>query len=194
MSKTISSLFLLVLFATGTPAATIIMTADLAGANENPANGSAGTGSATVTYDSLAHTLLIDLTFDGLTAGNTAAHIHCCTNPPGNVGVATTTPTFTDFPSGTTSGTYNHLFDLTLSGSWNAAFITAHGGTPAGAEAFFADGFANGRSYLNIHTPTYPGGEIRGFLNPEPGTWILAGGALAALALVRRRRAQKRNR
>jgi hypothetical protein len=145
-------------------AAPAAFTATLSGANENPANASAGTGSTTVLYDAAAHTLRVVVAFSGLTAGTTASHIHCCTAPPGNVGVATTTPTFAGFPLGVTAGTYDNTLDLTLASSWNAPFITANGGTPAGAEAALAAGLAGGTSYLNVHTSAFPAGEIRGFL------------------------------
>jgi outer membrane autotransporter protein len=40
----------------------------------------------------------------------------------------------------------------------------AANGTPAGAETAFIAGVAANQSYLNIHSATFPGGEIRGFL------------------------------
>ena len=133
--------------------------------------------------------MLVNVTFSGLTSGNTAAHIHCCVAQGGNAGVATTTPTFTGFPGGTTSGTYLHVFDLTDASSWNPAFITSNGGTTAGAEAALLAGLANNQTYLNIHTTNFGGGEIRGFLvaAPEPGTFLLAGAVLAGF-LIRRRK------
>ena len=161
----------------------------LSGANENPANASPGTGFAEVVMDTAAHTMLVHVEFTGLTAPNTAAHIHCCVAPPGNVGVATTTPTFTGFPGGTTSGSYTRTFDTTLTSSFSAAFVTANGGTAAGAEARLATGLAAGQAYFNIHSSNFPGGEIRGFLQaaPEPTTLALVGGALAGLILMKRR-------
>lgn len=103
---------------------------------------SPGTGWTLVTYDSTAHLLSVHVVFQDLLAGVTASHIHCCTALPGvgSAGVATPTPTFPGFPSGVTSGTYDHVFDLTLTSSFNAAFITSHGGTPASAEAALASG------------------------------------------------------
>ena len=105
-----------------------------------------------------------------------------------NAGVATTTPTFTGFPSGVTSGTYTHSFDLTQASSWNPAFITANGGTTSSAEAVLLAGLAANQTYLNIHTTNFGGGEIRGFLAaPEPSTFLLAGTVLAGF-LIRRRK------
>ncbi len=172
-------------------AAIISYAATLSGAAENPVNASPGTGVATVTYDDVAHTLRVQVNFSGLTGTTTAAHIHCCVAAPGNAGVATPAPTFPGFPAGVTSGSYDQLFDLTLASSFNAPFVAANGGTAAGAEATLSAGMQNVNAYFNIHTSTFPGGEIRGFLQaarvPEPQSAWLIGLALLALSLVQRR-------
>jgi len=169
----------------------IVYTTSLTGANESPPTGSPGTGTALVTIDTLLHTMQVQVNFSGLTTGDTAAHIHCCTSTPGagNVGVATVTPTFTGFPGGVTSGTYDHTFDLTLASSWNPAYVTANGGTTASAEAALLAGLAADKAYLNIHTSAFGGGEIRGFLVPvpEPATVGFVGLALAGFIFARRR-------
>jgi len=167
----------------------------LNGPSESPANGSPGTGFALVDYNNVAHTLHVNVTFSGLTGTTTASHIHSATSTPlsGTAGVATTTPTFAGFPLGVTSGSYDNILDETLSSSWNPAFVTANGGSIGTTETNFAASLAAGTAYLNIHTSTFGGGEIRGFLVPvpEPASFgLLAAGGLALL--IARRAARRR--
>ena len=157
---------------------------------------STGTGFGTVSYDSTAHSLQLMANFSGLQGTTTASHIHAPTlvAGTGNAGVATTTPTFALFPLGVTSGSFSDTLDLTLASSWNPAYVTANGGTTAGAESAFAAAVASGQAYWNIHTTFASGGEIRGFLTavPEPSSLALAGLgflAMAASVVKGRRRA-----
>jgi hypothetical protein len=167
----------------------IVYTAILSGPAESPPNASPGTGSVTVTLDLDLITLRVQADFSGLTGTTTASHIHCCTAVAGvsTAIVATQTPSFLDFPLGVTSGTYDHTFDLAVAGSYNAAFITASGGTVSDALNALIAGLDAGKAYFNIHTSTFGGGEIRGFLTavPEPSALALLG--VAGLVRARRR-------
>ena len=183
----------LVLSAPVAHANSISFVANLTGALEVPSSGSPGTGNATVVLDLTAQTMQVNVIFSGLEAGTTASHIHCCLSSPFltgvSVGVATTVPYFPGFPLGVTSGSYiSPLFDLTNPSSYNPAFVTLEGGT-AGAEAALLAGIESGKTYLNIHTTAFPGGEIRGFLTPvpEPGSILLVGLGLVGLICTRRK-------
>jgi hypothetical protein len=160
-------------------AATFNYAASLSGANESPANASPGSGTCEVDVDDVLHTMHVRAVFANLLGNTTASHIHCATALPfaGTAGVATTTPTFAGFPLGVTSGTYDVVLDMTQASSYNPAFLTARGGSVAAAEAFIFASLAAGTAYLNIHSSSFGGGEIRGFpapFNPtptNPSTW-----------------------
>lgn len=171
-------------------AAIISYQTSLSGPNESPPNASPGTGTATLDYDNVAHTYSMTISFSGLLGTTTASHTHAATASPGagTAGVATQTPYFPGFPIGVTSGTYSNTFDMTLSSSWNASFITANGGTPAGAEAAFVNALNAGKAYLNIHSSVVAAGEIRGFWQVVPSPASAAPLGVLALAAARRRR------
>ncbi|HEU5117694.1 MAG TPA: CHRD domain-containing protein [Isosphaeraceae bacterium] len=171
------------------PGSPVVYEATLTGPNESPPNASPGIGSATVTFDLTAHSMHVQVAFSGLLGTTTASHIHAATASPGTgtAIVATQIPTFSGFPLGVTSGTYDMTFDTGLTATYNPAFITANGGTAASAESALAASLAAGTAYLNIHTTVVPGGEIRGFLTPvpEPSSVVLVSvGILGLVALT----------
>ena len=173
--------------------ATVFFTT-LTGPKESPPNASAGIGNARVSFDPVTNQMRVEVDFSGLTGTTTASHIHCCTALPGvgTAGVATQVPLFTGFPTGVTAGSYDHTFDMSLAASYNPAFIASHGATVVSAEAALYAGLLADKAYLNIHTTFKPGGEIRGFLVPEPGTMALfVAGLLGMVTIGWRRRKQQ---
>jgi hypothetical protein len=181
----------------------LVYTGTLSGANEFPPNASPGTGTATLTIDDHLSTIHVQFSFSNLMGDVTAAHIHAPTAVAftGTAGVATTTPTFTGMAPGVNlgvkAGAYDHLFDMSLASSWNPSYLNAapRNGDTSIAFSSFITSIADGKAYLNIHTTSVPGGEIRTFFTlapvPEPGTYamMLAGLGVLGWAAKRRQRA-----
>jgi hypothetical protein len=98
-----------------------------------------GTGNAEITFDSASRKLSWKVVYSGLSATPTAAHFH------GAASSASTAPVIVPMPGAEKSP---------IEG---AATLT---------EAQAADMLA-GKWYINIHTATYPGGEIRGMVEKK---------------------------
>jgi hypothetical protein len=148
----------------GTSAPATHFTASLNAANEGGGVTSGGTGTATYTvignvgYTNSGAVINYTISFSGLTAAANNGHIHV-----GAAGVSggVTVP-FTNVPA-LTSGTFG--------GSITASNVQpATGGGVSVAGGSLDDLLAAmraGNTYTNIHTSTYPNGEIRGQNQPH---------------------------
>ena len=113
-------------------AATEVYKGTLSGGTEVPPITSKGAGTATVTLDTAAKQVTYSVTYTGLTEPATAAHIHCGAAAGANAGVAV-------------------KFDNPASPISGSSPVT---------DAQIAD-LQAGKCYVNIHTATNKGGEIR---------------------------------
>ncbi|KIC90824.1 hypothetical protein HY58_07155 [Flavihumibacter sp. ZG627] len=116
-------------------------TLPMSGLQEVPSNPSPATGEFTVVYNTRTKILELDMTWQGLLSDATASHIHGPAAPGVNGGVVIP---LLGVPPGTTSS------------SFSADLLTTN------FASFVEADLLNGLYYINIHTPSYPGGEIRG--------------------------------
>lgn len=161
----------------------------LSGAQQAPPVVTPGSGLATLSLT--GGTLLsVNVTFANLTSGTLFAHIHAPAPLGANAPVAVP---FAGFPVGVTTGAYNAVLNLDLGSTYEPAFLTANGGSVTAARTSLVSAMTGGLAYVNVHTATLPGGEIRGQIGqasvvPEPGTYVLLATGLAGLGMIARRR------
>lgn len=112
-----------------------------------PGSISTATGSGTCILNNAGTQLSFAITYSGLITNSTAAHFHGPGLPGVNAGVVFNLASFGTL--GATSGAFNGVWNIDAT---NLARLNA------------------GSLYINIHTSTYPGGEIRGQVvsNPTP--------------------------
>ena len=118
------------------------------GLQETPPNNSAATGTLIGNYDDATNILTYTINFSGLSTNVTAAHFHAA--PPGIAGAIVIGPA--GFPTGVTSGTFSTTHTLT---------------------ATQEDSLKLGLWYFNIHTTTFPGGEIRAQVFLTGATFVI---------------------
>lgn len=143
-------------------AATVNLTSVLDGdqANAGAGTGSQGTGSATMTFDTLTNEFNWNISWSGLTGTETNAHFHGPALPDENAGVQVP-------------------IDYTVNPTTGMATLSATQ----------ANDLLNGLWYINIHTDFAPSGEIRGQVQVVPlpaALWLFASGLLTLLTVRRR--------
>ena len=124
----------------------------MSGAQETPAVPSPALGTMDVLYSKETRTLTYKVTWSGLTDSLSAMHIHGLAPTGFAAGVIQNIVAASSsiFPQ-KTSGKYTFLKSGTISGTLLADGV-----------AVKEQDILNGVYYMNIHTPAYPGGEIRG--------------------------------
>jgi hypothetical protein len=116
---------------------------------EVPAVASGATGTGTVVLDDIGDRLIVYGTYSGLTTDATLAHIHSA-------------------PAGTNGGI---LLTLSLTGTTSGTFSGAGSLTAAQVTELLCE-----EKYVNVHTSTFPAGEIRGQILATPTATVYGSG------------------
>jgi hypothetical protein len=122
----------------------------MTGSQERPTpTSSTGWGNATVSFDSTRSNINVTITVKGLTSAITGAHIHEKASGSDVGGIVVGFTPLATFTNGKLTGTFPIPSDV-------AARLAAN----------------PGNFYMNVHTTTNGGGEIRGDLTPISGQYI----------------------
>jgi len=148
----------------GQLSAATLASAVLTGAQEVPPVAGTGTGAFAVSFDDTQATLTATLTFSGLSSSADAAHIH--------FGAAGTGGGPIIFDLSTVTFTSPLVVTLTSTDFQTDVLV------PTFADAI--DALLTGKMYVNIHTATNAGGEIRGQIGPARLSSTLTGGAVVS--------------
>jgi hypothetical protein len=140
----------LVLVGTAANAQTVRFTANLSGASETPVVVTGSFGTADITYDMASQTLSWIIDVFNMPTGTTNAHFHV-----GGPGAAGPTVVNIAFPAQISN-------DFRLTGSATAANLLQRADQGIRSWQDLEQSLFGGQLYVNIHSTTNPGGEIRG--------------------------------
>jgi len=188
------------LFAGANASADTFFTATLTGSQEVPPVATTASGFATFVLNTAQTALTMSTAFTGLDVTDSqtaspadnliAGHIHAAANGAPGVNSAVV---WGFFGSPFNDNNPNDVMITPLANGVGGT-ITAKWDAPEGNNTTLTAQLANilaGRSYINLHTTTFQGGEIRGQINaiPEPSSMALvAVGELGLIGYAARRR------
>ena len=141
---------LLLLPAAPAQAETINARAILGGGEEVPALLTGAVAIADLAIDTEARTIAVEIRIFNIPTATTAGHIHV--GPKGVAG-----PVVVDFPI-----PQNRVGDMNLNFTVGASQLRPNPGIGINTIDDVIQAIVGGGAYVNIHTATFPGGEIRG--------------------------------
>jgi hypothetical protein len=154
---------------TSPPVSKIVnFTASLSPANEPSVTGNpTGSGTFTASLDTSTHVLTWTGSFSGLTGNATLAHIH----GPATPGTTTSAPVILNFDPTSPNGQAGTNFVFTKAPAGTISGSTALSPTVSISANVKGDSLEKlllaGLTYVNVHTSTNGGGEIRGQLTKK---------------------------
>ncbi len=149
---------MLLAFVLASRAETVLFKADLKGSNQVPPNQTTGIGTVTATYEPATKQLSWNGSYSGLTGPATAAHIH----GPAAVGANARLVVWVSDNMGQCSqGQCKSKIDS------KPPLTSPFRGSATLSDEQVSELMA-GMYYVNIHTDSYPGGELRGQLVKVP--------------------------